>query len=173
MLGDWSRLFAVKKFPLEPLVRLRAHAVDERSDALRERQVLVETELSARAVAEQRERDHDAARREIDEAELERVAEGAASVADLQWLTQYRARAELVAANLRQQSMAVQRRLDAAERERQLAEQALAEARAEQRVIEQEKSKFADRLRAKQEADAEEEALEVWGARRLAHPRSE
>lgn len=172
MLGDWSRLFAVKKFPLEPLVRLRAHAVDERSEALRERYAAVQTELAARAQAEQREREHDSARRATDEAELERVAEGVASAADLQQLAQYRARAEMVAANLRQQSGAVQRRLDAAEREQRVAEQALAEARAEQRVIEQEKVRFADRLRAKQEADAEEEALEVWGARGLVHPRS-
>src|SRR5690606_38084179 len=132
MSVDWSRLFAVKKFPLDPLVRLRAHAVDERSEALRERHAAVQTELAARALAEQREREHDTARRKTDEAELERVAEGAASAADLQQLAQYRASAAMVAANLRQQSVAVQRRLDAAERERQLAEQALAEARAEQ-----------------------------------------
>ncbi len=163
----WSRLFTVKKFPLDPLVRLRAHAVDERSESLRERHVHVQQAQLARARAEQNEREHDASRREIDAAEQTRVAEGGARVEDFLLLAHYQVGAEAVAGNLRQQCMSVQQRLQRAEREQAEAEQALAEARAEQRLVDKEKGRFLATERSKRELAAEEEALEMWGNRRI------
>lgn len=157
----------MKKFPLDPLVRLRAHAVDESSEALREKHAQVAQAQQARARAEQREREHDASRRAVDSAEQARVKEGAARVEDLLLLAQYQAGAEAIAGNLRQQSSSLQQRLQRAERDQSEAEQALADARAEQRVIDQEKSRFLATERGKRELAAEEEALEVWGSRRI------
>lgn len=157
----------MKQFPLDALVNLRDHAVTERKDVLRERLVQVEQAQHARARAEQRERDHDATRRRVDEEEQARVAEGEASVHDLMLLAHYQAGAEVVAVNLRQHSQTSQQKLQRAEHEQSEAELALAEARAEQRVIEREKDRFTAAQRALRESAAEEEALEVWGSRRI------
>lgn len=163
----WSTLFGVKKFPLEPLLKLRAHAVDERKEALRERHRQVQDAQDARTQAERRERQHDAARRETDAAEQARAAEGVATVSDLLQLALYQAGAEQIAINLKQQSAVVQQRLQRAERDEAEAERALAEARAEQRVLDKEEARFVAGERAKLESAAEEEALEIWGSRRL------
>lgn len=163
----WSTLFGVKKFPLEPLLKLRAHAVDERKEALRDRHQQVQEAHDARAQAERRERQHETVRRETDAAELSRVAAGSATVQDLLQLAHYQTGAEQVAVNLKQQSAVVQQRLQRAERDEAEAERALADARAEQRVLDKEEARFVAAERTKSESAAEEEALEVWGSRRV------
>jgi hypothetical protein len=159
--------FSVKTFPLDPLVKLRAHTVDERGEALRERIGQVQQAQRARAVAEQREREHDAVRRDIETLERARLSGGDATIEDFLLLAQYQVGAETAAANLRQQSSAVQQRLERAERGQAEAEQALTEARAEQRVVDNHKARFVAVERSAAEAAAEEEALEVWGSRRV------
>lgn len=157
----------MKKFPLEPLVKLRSHAVAERSDGLREQMGHVHQAQLARAAAELKERQHETARRDVEVLEQRRLSEGGAIAQDFQLLAQFRVAAAAAAANLRQQSSAVQQRLERAERGQTEAEQALAEARAEQRVIQTESSRFVAQQRALAEAAAEEESLEVWGSRRV------
>jgi hypothetical protein len=159
--------FSVKKFPLEPLVKLRAHTVDERGEALQERIGQLHQAQKSRAVAEQSERQHDAVRREVETSEQARLSGGAATAKDFLLLAQYQVGAAAVAANLQRQSSAIQQRLERAEREQVEAEQALAEARAELRVVDDHKARFVAIERAAAEASAEEDALEVWGSRRV------
>lgn len=156
----------MEKFPLDPLIELRAHAVDERSESLRERVIQVAQARQARALAERSEREHDMALRAVEAAEQSRVCEGGATAQDLQLLACYRVGAEVMGANLRQHGTAVQQRLEHAERGRADAEQALAEARVEHRAVENERTHFLALQRARAEAAAEEEALEAWGSRR-------
>lgn len=157
----------MKKSPRKPLVELRAHTVDERGEALRERVVQVQNATKARAQAEQRERDHDAARRDVEAGEAARVTDGAATAHDFTLLGQYQVGARAAADQLKQQSTAVQQKLNRAEAEQALAEQALVEARAEHRVVEKQQARFEADARAVALAEADEEALEVWGHRRV------
>jgi len=157
----------VKKFPLEPLVKLRAHAAHERTESLRDQVGQVQQAHRAVAVAEHNERTHDAARREVELSEQERVLSGAATVADFALLHGYQVGAERVAANLRQQRTLAAQRLGRAEVALSEAEQALAEARAEQKVVDRQQERFVASERARAELAAEEEALEVWGSRRV------
>jgi hypothetical protein len=157
----------VKKFSLEPLVELRAHAVDERSEVFRELATQAQQARQARAIAEQSERAQAAVRRDIEASERARLSNGAATATDFLLLAQYQVGAEAAAANLRQRSAAVQQRLERAERGQVEAEYALAEARAEQRVVDNEKERFVAAERTRTEAAAEEEALEVWSSRRV------
>lgn len=157
----------MKKFPLQPLVALRAHAVDERGEVLRERVVQVQKATRARARAEQRERDHDAARCVVEASEAARVADGRATAQDFALLGQYQIGARAVADQLKQQSAAVQQKLSRAEAEQAEAERALVETRAEHRVVEKQQLRFEANVRAASLAEADEEALEVWGNRRV------
>lgn len=156
----------MKKFPLQPLVELRAHAVDERGAALRERLAQVDQAALARARAEQREREHDAACRDVETGEATRLAEGAATAHDFALLGHYRVGARAAADQLKQQSAVVQQKLSRAEAERAEAEQALVAARADHRLVEDQRQRFAAELRAVAFAEADEEALEVWSNRR-------
>ncbi len=156
----------MKKFPLDPLIELRAHAVDERSQSLRERAVQVAQARQARAIAERSEREHEVARRDVEASEQVRLSEGGATAQDLHLMAHYRIGAEVTAATLRQHGVAMQQRLQRAERGQVEAEQALADAKAEQRVVENEQTRFLAAQRARAEAVAEEEAHEAWGSRR-------
>lgn len=157
----------MKKFPLDPLVKLRAHAVDERTELLRERIGQAQQAQRAVAVAEHNERAHDAARREVETSEEARVLTGEATAADFALLHGYQIGAAQAAANLRQQSAAATQRLGRAEGAVSEAEQALVEARADQKVVERQHARFVAGERARKELQAEEEALEAWGSRRV------
>jgi hypothetical protein len=157
----------VKKFPLAPLVELRSHAVEGCRETLTEKDLHLRKAQQAQALAEQSLRAHDAERRAVEEREAARLAAGEVTAFDLCRLMEYEAAARAQAFRLQQQNHVQEQKLQRAERERAEAEQALADARAEQRLIERQHERFAQQQLAQVQARHDEEALEVWQARKV------
>jgi hypothetical protein len=157
----------VKKFPLAPLVKLRAHAVDGCRETLQERDLHLLRAKQAQVLAEQKERQYDGSRRAVEEQEQERLVAGELTARDLSQLSDYEVGARAESLRLRQHNQVQAQKLQRAEREHVEAEQALAEARASQRVIERQQERFLKSERELVEAQAEEEALDNWQVRKV------
>jgi hypothetical protein len=155
----------VKKFPLAPLVKLRAHAVEDCRDTLLERNLHLQQARRAQVQAEQSERVHDAHRYAIEQEEAERMASGQVTASDLHQLAEYQRMAAAQALCLRQENQSQLQKVRRAEQEVSAAEQRLAEVKAEQRVLERQQARFTQQENAKLELGHEEEGLEVWNGR--------
>lgn len=157
----------MKKFPLVPLVELRTQAVEARRETLLEADLQLQKAQQAHAHAERLERQHDAERRAVEEQEALRLAAGELRAGDLGLLTDYEIGARAVALRLHQHNLAQAQKMQRAEHEQREASQALAEARAEARVIERRLQRFVQAERVKLDAKAEEDVLETWQSRKV------
>lgn len=161
------KLPRVKKFPLAPLVELRAQAVDASRDSLQEAESQLQAARQALAQAEQLERAHDAARHRVEEQEAQLIADGELHARDLALLADYEVEARAQATRLREQNRLQRQKLQRASQAHTEALEALARARAEARLVEDRRERFLCDERSEIEAKGEEEALEIWHVRKV------
>ncbi|MEN9578050.1 MAG: hypothetical protein RJA70_1059 [Pseudomonadota bacterium] len=153
----------MKRYSLEALRGVREHQVDEKRQRLAERNTELQRVQVRAAAASEALTSERAARQLIAEQEQLRAAAGVARAGDFQRVAHYQ-----VGATKREQVLfeAVKREhqaLAVAEQERNAAEQAVAAARADAKVIERHHSESQSKQARLQEDELEEAAQEVWG----------
>jgi hypothetical protein len=154
-----------KKYPLDPLLKVREAEVDKASRALGKAVREREGAERRKRVADEEERRAKEGARAIEEAERAKLDKGELKVADLA-----RADAWGVADAARQEGLAHARRmaddaLVAARTSERAAQGETATRKADAQVIEQDRANWSNRERRAAEARAEEEAAEVWRPR--------
>jgi hypothetical protein len=156
-----------RKYPLEPLVRVRATQTDEAERrlalAVRAREL---AERRLRAAEAERETARAAAQR-LRDAERQALEHGELSARDLMRADAWEVRAKEELLELeRQLAQASARETEARTNEVQ-AKRAVAERSAEERVVAEDRVRWADRERKKAEAKEEEEGGEAWRPKRV------
>jgi hypothetical protein len=151
-----------RKYPLEPLARVRASRTD---DATRELALAIrDRELASRrlhAAKSEQEKARSLAQG-LRDSERRALEQGALRAADLMRADAWEARAREELAQLeRQLAHAVARETEARTKE-EAAKGSLAGRSAEQKVVEQERARWTDRERRKDEAAEEEAGAEAW-----------
>jgi hypothetical protein len=164
----WDRLSLVtsKKYPLEPLARVRATRTD---DAKRE----LALAIHARELAEKRLRAAEAEREKaraaaqgLRDAERGALERGELSARDLMRADAWEARAKEELAQLERQLDQASAREREARAKEATAKGAVGERRAELGVVEEDRARWTNRERQKEEAKEEEAGAEAWRPKR-------
>jgi hypothetical protein len=154
------------RYPLDALGRLRQRTVDERAREVADRVRSAERAVRARQAARRERMAEEAERAEIAETERARLAAGTVRAGDLVRQAEWVAGADARARTLAARESEAERDLAAERREESLARGRLAQADADSKAVEKHRARWVEeRVRAADAAE-EENAAEVWQARR-------
>jgi hypothetical protein len=153
-----------KKYPLEPLLKVRGERVERRTVEHAGAARRSEHEKAAASAARARRAGAEQASAREQGKERARLARGEARAADLQQVERYRVGAAKRVSELATGERDAERRARAAEEARGRARQALAEAHAAERATVRHAERFRHALERKVEGVEEEAASEHWAA---------
>ncbi len=155
-----------KKYPLDPLVKVRAQAVDTATRALAE-------SIRAREAAERRERVAEDEKRRAEEdacalreAERAKLEQGELKVVDLMRADAWGVAVEAEHERLEQQVQRASEEVRQACAGEGAARAGVASRKAEAEIVEKDRAKWQGRVRREADARQEEEAAEVWRPKR-------
>jgi hypothetical protein len=154
-----------RKYPLEPLARVRQMGVDgaarDAAAAVRAR----EEASGRRQQAEQSRTAHDERARAVRDAERNALERGALTAADLSRALDWEVRVTAECATLARAEESARSEESNAMANEQAARAELAHKKAESEVVEKDRAKWRERERARAEAKEEEAAAEAWRPR--------
>lgn len=154
-----------KRYPLEPLLEQREERVDERARHLAERANQKSRAEMTRANAERERHAHEHETRRIAKMEARRVDEGTASPEDLRRFHAWRLAQAIQAEALEARERAAREQEREAREQEAKARRELADARAQAKVIEKHRDRFAERERKAELARLEDEVEDTVNAR--------